>query len=215
MFMQDARSFATAEKITLALHGFAAAPATGAPGILAGSLVETEAGWRPVETLGIGHRVATYDGGFCPLVRVERRHLWPVAGAHLIHVPGGALDNCSDLALMPGQQVLIASDIAEAVLDRAAVLVPAAALIGYRGIARQPLCRPAEVLSLIFASEEIVYVNSGALIHCAADGVPEPAVALDRRQAGGFFETLAADRAAALLALIAAGARTTADLVAA
>lgn len=215
MFMQDAKSFAAAEKITLALHGLTNAPAIGAPGILAGSLVETGAGWRPVETLSRGVRVATYDGGFCPLIRVERRHLWPVAGAHLIHVPGGALDNCADFALMPGQQVLIASDIAEAVLDSAAVLVPAASLIGYRGIARQPLDRPAEVLSLIFAGEEVVYVNSGALIHCAADGAPDRAAGLERRPAVAFFESLAADRATALLALIGEGARTTADLVAA
>lgn len=215
MFMQDARSFTAAEKITLALHATGAAPVAGAPGLLAGSLVETMSGWRPVESLTRGMRVATYDGGFCPLLRVERRHLWPVAGAHLIHVPGGALDNCSDFALMPGQQVLIASDIAEAVLDSAAVLVPAATLVGYRGIARQPLSRPTEVLSLIFASEEIVYVNSGALIHCAADGTPEHAAGLDRRQGAAFFESLAADRAAALLALIAGGARSSADLVAA
>lgn len=215
MFMQDAKSFEAAEKITLALHGMGAAPAIGAPGILAGSLVETEAGWCPVETLGRGTRIGTYDGGLCPLIRVERRHLWPVGGAHLIHVPGGALDNCSDFALMPGQQVLIASDIAESVLDSAAVLVPAASLVGYRGITRQRLSRPVEVLSLIFADEEVVYVNSGALIHCAADGAPEQVLGLARPGRTAFFEHLAADRAAALLALIATGARSTADLVAA
>jgi len=220
MFMHDAKSFAAAEKITLALHGLTAAAPAGAPGILAGSLVETEAGWCPVEALGRGVAVATYDGGFCRPVRIERRHLWPAVGAEMIHVPGGALDNCSDFALMPGQQVLIASDIAEAVLDRGAVLLPAGSLVGYRGISRQPLTRPVEMVSLVFASDEVVYVNTGALIHCAGDGAPALAAGLVAGCGGGagragFFDRLSGDRAAALLALIVEGARSTADLVAA
>ncbi|MBC7141412.1 MAG: Hint domain-containing protein [Rhodobacteraceae bacterium] len=207
MFMQNATDFRAAEKISLSLHGLNILPDFGASGLLAGSLVETERGWRPVETLARGARIATYDGGFCPVTRVERHHVWPAAGAEVIHVPGGALDNCSDFSLLPGQHLLVTSQVAEEVLDCAGALIPASALVGYRGITRQGLVRPAEVLSLRFAAEEVVYVNSGALIHCAADG-PE---ATEARSA--YFEVLDEARAQAMLALIAAGAMTSDGLV--
>lgn len=207
MFMQNATNFRSAEKVSLALHGLNILPDFGASGLLAGSLVETERGWRPVETLARGARVATYDGGFCPIVRVERHHVWPAAEAEVIHVPGGALDNCSDFSLLPGQHLLVTSDVAEDVLDCAGALIPASALVGYRGITRQGLLRPAEVLSLRFDSEEIVYVNSGALIHCAAEG-PETAEARS-----AFFEVLDEARAEAMLALMAAGAMRSDGLV--
>ncbi len=200
MFMQNATNFHAAEKISLALHGLNIQPDFGASGLLAGSLVETERGWRPVETLACGARVATYDGGFCPVARVERHHVWPAAEAEVIHVPGGALDNCCDFSLLPGQHVLVTSEVAEEVLDCAGALVPASALVGYRGITRQSLVRRVEVLSLRFAGEEVVYVNSGALVHCAAEG-PEAAEARST-----FFEVLDEARASAMLALMAAGA---------
>ncbi|WP_347310500.1 Hint domain-containing protein [Defluviimonas sp. SAOS-178_SWC] len=118
MFMQNATTFRAAEKISLALHGLNFLPDFDGAGILVGSLVETEAGWRPVETLARGTRVATYDGGFRPVARVERHHLWPAAEADMVHVPGGALDNRGDFSLLAGQHVLVASHVAEEVLRR-------------------------------------------------------------------------------------------------
>jgi hypothetical protein len=213
MFMQDATSFRAAEKIALSLDGLTLGglnlgPDVRAAGILAGSLVETESGWRPVERLARGIRVATWDGGFRPLAAVERRHLWPAAGVEVIQVPGGALDTCSGFDLMPGQHVFLASAVAEAVLGVAGALVPASALAGHAGITRRPLLRRAEVITLRFAGEEVVYVNSGALVHCAAE---VPGVRQDAGGAG-FFEVLDEDRARAMLALVAAGALTTAEI---
>ena len=206
MFMQNATTFRAAEKIALSLHGLNLGADATATGILAGSLVETEAGWRPVETLARGTCLATYDGGFRPVVRVERHPLWPAAGGEVIHVPGGALDTCAGFSLLPGQHVFIVSAVAEEVLGAEGALVPAAALAGHVGITRQRLARPAEVLSLHFAAEEIVYVNSGALIHCAAEGARPGA------RHAGYFEVLDEGRARAMLALIAGGALSTAAL---
>lgn len=213
MFMQDATSFRAAEKIALSLHGLTSGglnlgPDTCDGGILAGSLVETEAGWRPVERLARGIRVATWDGGFRPLVAVERRRLWPAAGVEVIHVPDGALDTCSGFDLLPGQQVFLASAVAEAVLGVAGAMVPASALAGHAGITRRPLAGPAEVITLRFAGEELVYVNSGALVRCAAEA---PGARQDVG-AAGFFEVLDEARARAMLALIAEGALTTAEI---
>ncbi len=213
MFMQNATTFRAAGTIALSLHdlnlaGLDLGPEAPAAGILAGSLVETAAGWRPVETLARGVRVATWDGGFRPLAGVERHHLWPAAGTEVIHVPGGALDNCTEFDVLPGQHVFIASAIAEEVLGAAGALVPAAALAGHAGISRRALAHPAEVITLRFAGEEVVYVNSGALVHCAA-AVPGARPSTPRP---GFFPVLDEDRARAMLALVADGARTTAGI---
>lgn len=205
MFMQSATAFRAAEKIGLSLQGLNLMPELSADGIVAGTLVETEAGWRPVERLSEGMCVATYDGGFAPLARVERRHLWPAAEVEVIHVPGGALDNCAAFSMLPGQHVFLASVVAETVLGTGGALVAASALEGHFGITRQRLFRPVEVLSLRFAAEEIVYVNSGTLVHCATDA-PD---ASSGRGASGYFEVLDDARACAMLALVAADRLTT------
>lgn len=205
MFMQDATSFRPAAKIALPLPGLDLRPDGSAPGIVADSLVETDTGWRAAGALLPGTRVATWDGGFRPLVAVERRTLWPAAGIELIEVPGGALDTCAGFALLPGQHVFLASAIAETVLGAPGVLLPAAALAGHAGITRRLLLRPVEAVTLRFAGEEIVYVNSGALVHCpAGPGRARPASA----RPSGFFEVLDGDRARAMLALVADGALT-------
>lgn len=206
MFMPNATTFHSAETIDLSIHGLSLTPARPASGLLAGSLVETEAGWQPVERLMRGMRVATWDGGFCPIARVERRLLWPMSGAEVIHVPGGALDTCEAFSLLPDQHVFVTSAVAEEVLGAEGALVPASALIGHFGITRGRVRRPVEVLALHFASEELVYVNTGALIHCAADAAEATGGAIR----SGFFEVLDADRAQAMLALIEADTLTTA-----
>ncbi len=208
MFMQNATTFRAAEKIALSLAGLNLAPDVAAPGVLAGSLVETGSGWRPVESLTQGTLVATWDGGFSPVLRVERQHLWPAPEVEVIHVPGGALDTCTEFSLLPGQYVFVASAVAEEVLGTGGALVPAAALVGHFGITRRRLFRPAEAVTLRFAAEEIIYVNSGALVHCTAGGAEGRPASTPPE----YFEMLDEDRAQAMLALIAAGALTTAGI---
>ena len=98
-------------------------------------------------------------------------------------------------------------EIAEAVLGRAAVLVQAAALNGFRGIRMRPIDRPVETVSLVFDTEEMVYLNSGCVIHseglsAVAGGAMEP----------GFFPVLDGVQAAALVGLLSDGALSSDDL---
>lgn len=204
MFMQDAKTFRAAEEIALSFSGLTAAPGSGGGGILASSLVETAQGWRRAGSLARGSLVQTWDGGLCQLTRVARRSYWRVAGAEMVHVPGGAIGNCSDLWLMPDQNVMIASRVAEEVLDASAALVPARALAGFLGASLCPLDRPVEMVALGFARDEVAYVNSGALILCAGDGSAEPEA--------DYFPRLDDEEARAMLALIAEGALNTRDL---
>lgn len=161
-------------------------------GFLAGTLVESDAGWQPVETLAIGQPVQTWDGGLRPLARLERRRIAPAAG--LVAVPGGVLSTCSDLILLPDQHLLVETGAAAALLDQDVALVPAAALLGWQGVQTIRPRQGRDVIALAFEAEEVVYANTGALIHCPAAGAPARPVPRSE-----FFTVLDRDGARALL----------------
>ncbi|MCL4188974.1 MAG: Hint domain-containing protein [Rhodobacteraceae bacterium] len=159
--------------------------AAAAGGIVAGSLVATEAGWRPVETLQPGARVATFGGGLRAVTRVMRQQL--PAGAALVHVPGGCLSACADLALLPDQPVLLATGSAERVMEEAHAFVWARALVGRFGIGRLHPGLPVEVVQVGLETAEALWVNSGVLLR--SEGADD-----------GFYPLLSAREAEAMLA---------------
>jgi len=164
-------------------------------GLIAGTMVETAAGWRRVELLRVGDRVHTYDGGLRQLRRVERAYYGAENGGYeldgVLHVPGGALDNCEDLFVMPEQMLMIESQVAAELLGTPAVLVQASALDGFCGITRRQPEGLVEAITLGFDDEEVVFANSGLLAHCAS-GASE----------SGFFTTLDHEQAKALVYLM-------------
>lgn len=188
MFMKD---FTRTAQAALAAE-LVAAPVTS--GILAGTLVETAQGWQPVETLRMGDLVQSFDGGLAKVLGVDRRILRAEMGQALILVPGGAFDTCADLHLLPGQHVLIDTLEDAALPDDVMVLVPALALEGRSGCSRRYALRDIEVITPMFACEEIVWANSGLLIHC-----PDIATGAGRRPASDFFPRLDLAAARALL----------------
>lgn len=193
MLMQNDKAFAAADPITP--FDFAREPAFSGAGLLANTSVESDQGWITAGQLHEGCLVQTYDGGLRAITRLERRPLSPLAQLGLIHIPGGSLCNCSDLWLLPDQAVLIRDPLIEEVFDCAGALVPARDLQGHRGIARRPLDRPTDLIRLGFAQDELLYANSGMLLHAPAT--------TGRRD--GFFPRLNSHQARAMLALIAAG----------
>jgi hypothetical protein len=144
-------------------------------GILGGTPIATAQGWRLVETLLPGERVLTFEAGMQPLASARRACVsaadvppvfWP------LRVPPGALDNRGELLLLPEQKILIESDAAEALLGDPFAMIPAAALEGWRGIART---RPADaslVMSLGFAEDQIIYASRAALLACPGELSP-------------------------------------------
>jgi len=165
-----------------------------AAGLIAGTLVETAVGWRRVELLRVGDHVHTYDGGLRQLRRVDRAYYGADHGGYgleqTLHVPGGAMDNCEDMFVMPDQLLMIESEVAAKLLGAFSVLLPASALVGYRGITRQPQQDLVEAITLTFDDEEVIYANSGLLAHCAKGPQSE------------FFTTLDHGRAKALVSLL-------------
>lgn len=193
MFMKD---FTRTARATLASE-MLCQPVTS--GLLSGTLVETQSGWSPVEALRMGDLVHTLDGGAAKVLAVDRRLLLPEAGQAIITLPGGAFDACCDLALLPGQHLLIDTLGDAALPDAAFALIPATALDGQAGCTRRYPLRAVEVVTPMFAEPEVVWCNSGVLLHCPgiADGA-------GRKPAGDFFPLLEVGQARALIARRAA-----------
>jgi Hint domain len=167
-------------------------------GIVAGTKVATVIGWRPVESIVAGDQVLTFDGGLQTVIEVRRQILFAAATSvpyawRPLQVPIGALGNRTTMHILPGQNVLIESDIAEELYGDPFALIPAAALEGYKGITRADPTMRIEVATLHFAQDQIVYANIGALFMCPRAGdlmhdlfatpVPTPYKALSMSEA--------------------------------
>ena len=162
MFIPSLSTFTEAEKIVL---GACHATQTRLTGLIAGTLLETAAGWRPVQKLMRGDEVFTYDGGLRAIDRIERRFLdsAEVAPEGLVHIPGGVLSNSEDLLVLPDQKLLIETTV----LGGVAALVRAADLVGQCGITRTRTDRHIQIVRPVFGDEEILWANAGLLFHCA------------------------------------------------
>lgn len=129
----------------------------------ASTVLETAQGWRPVSDLQAGDRVATLDGGFAEITGIAN-----AAPAQLVRVPGGTLSACSDITLPADCHVAL--PLPATVSEAPVVSVPLKALIGWSGI-RPAMFRASDLATLIFAEEEMVYAQTGLLLH-AADQEP-------------------------------------------
>lgn len=162
-------------------------------GLMAGTRVASNLGWRPIEALTVGDRVLTFDNGMQEITEVRRMTFWtdapdtPTALWPVI-VPAGALDNRAPLTLLPDQGVLVESDTAADMYGDPFAILPAQTLVGVRGIHRAPPAEQVELIAIYFAHEQVIYVEEGALIHC-----PCIAIALDAflsTDAGPGYEVL-------------------------
>ena len=200
MFMQNAHAFRPAERIALTALGLTLSPAAPATGMLGDSLVETARGWRRAAELQLGDRVQTWDGGLVAVTDIALNRSPGSNDQGMILIPGGAFGACCDLWLMPGQQVLIATAVAEAVLDSCGAFIAAGELVGHCGVRRVGPAQGADVVTLSLTSDEAIFVNSGVLLRAAGGHCAD------------WLPTLSGARAEAYLALVADGACTTAGL---
>ncbi|WP_175570508.1 Hint domain-containing protein [Vannielia litorea] len=148
-------------------------------GIVAGTLVATSMGWRPVEALMVGDEVMTFDGGMQRITGMSRARLWTGEAEcprpmWPIRVPAGVMGNRRDLALMPEETVVIESDAAEDMFDDPFALIPALALIDMPGVERIRPAREVEVVSISFAEDQVIFVEGSALIFCPTGAAGAP-----------------------------------------
>ena len=164
MFMQDIAKLTTAFSL-VAPRRATVVPAPVLRGIVAGTLVEGEAGWIAAEDLRIGDRLQTLDGGLARIQGLGCRLLGVEAETSLIHVPGGCFDACSDLWLVPGQHVLM-DTVQDINLTAPYVLVPATALTVDASVRHSFPQKAVQIIMPLFADEEIIFANSGVMLHC-------------------------------------------------
>ncbi|MBU2868328.1 Hint domain-containing protein [Pacificibacter marinus] len=177
-------------------------------GFCAGTKVATDLGWRNVETLQQGDLVLTFDDGLQCVTGIKRTVIaadqlgqavqqWP------LFIPKGALGNHDEMTLMPEQSVMVESDLGEAMFGDPFTLVPACALIGYKGIERIKPRGAIDVISIHFDSEQIVFANVGALFHCLpAEG--DLVADLTNKSAAPGYDVLSMTQAAGFVAAMIA-----------
>lgn len=147
------------------------APTRPRRGIVAGTLIATGSGWRPVEDLAPGDRVQTFDNGLQTIVDIESEALWDENQVSLsdplpVVMPGGALCNKSPVTLLPHQGILLESENACDSMGDPLAVVPARVLMGINGIDTMPPKANLRVYTLTFASEEVIYADGGLMLHC-------------------------------------------------
>lgn len=186
-------------------------------GFTSGMRLATNLGWRPVEAITVGDHVLTFDHGMQPVVAVTRGVFFAAGDvcpdhARPIEVPAGALGNETAMLLLPEASVMIESDVAEELFGDPFTLVPARALVGWRGIARRAMPRPVEIITLHCAADQVVYADGGALVLCPT-AVPGVATldALDESWAPVIYPVLDRIRAEALIDFLAEADRAAFD----
>lgn len=166
MFMRDI------SRSAVGFHPVESVPQSVSTGLVAGTLVETAIGWRAVETLQIGDAIHTLDGGLARLLGLDRKSIHPDSSSALLLIPGGAFDACCDLLVLPGQHVLLDTLNDPEVGGAPFAMLPAIALCASGRVSRQPFAEPIEIITPLFADEEVIFANSGVMLHCPgiADG---------------------------------------------
>ncbi len=139
-----------------------------ATGLLIGTRIATNFGWRNVEALCLGDMVLTFDHGFRSITGMRRVVLWDGRGncptaLQPLTVQTGLLENTSPVEVLPMQGIMVESDAAEEYRgDPFAVLMPQS--IERYGLADAVHQSDAiEVVILEFEDDEVIYGESGLL----------------------------------------------------
>ncbi|NDR59690.1 Hint domain-containing protein [Aliiruegeria sabulilitoris] len=151
-------------------------------GLVAGTLVATEAGWMPAEKIGVGDMVMTFDDDLQEITGVTRRlHPMPCHQATemtmlrpLLSIPAGTIGNRRQMLLPEGQAVLVESDFAEAYLGDPFAALESTELLGLHGVRKVLPEDRVVVVTLSFAEDQMVFVEGQALAHCRASEVGAP-----------------------------------------
>lgn len=148
--------------------------ATLSHGLMAGTRVASNLGWRAIDALTVGDKVLTFDHGMQEITEIRRAHMWldaPDTAENMwpVVIPVDALGNREELILLPDQGVMIESDAAQDMHGDPFAVLTANSLVGLRGIRRRQPMNRVELIAVYFADDEVIYAEGGALIHCPRD----------------------------------------------
>ncbi len=140
-------------------------------GLMSGTQVATETGWFDVDSLCAGEQVLTFDNGLQTIVDIRRTRLLidPIEMPQSmmpVLIPAGVMGNLIDMRLLPDQGVMVESDAAEDAYGDPFAVIPASALVGFSGVARDSQPCEIDVITLYFAKPQVIYADGGLLAYC-------------------------------------------------
>ncbi|MEM9967930.1 MAG: Hint domain-containing protein [Pseudomonadota bacterium] len=127
----------------------------------AGTLIETEAGFKAVEALEVGDMVLTRDDGYQPVSWIGARKVNGHGSTAPICIKKGALGNTRDLFVSPQHRMLLQGYPAEMHFGMDEVLATAQSLISGDMVYRAP-CDEVEYFHVMFEKHQIIYANGAA-----------------------------------------------------
>lgn len=142
---------------------------TAGCGMVQGTRVATPGGWAAVDTLHRGDEVLTFDAGFQRVTAIvtqpifKHNHMTPKA-LYPLFVPAGTLENRHDLLVQPYQGVLVESPEVKDRWGDPYAVIPGAALECIEGVTRIAPEVPLNAILPVFAEDQMVFANGGALL---------------------------------------------------
>lgn len=147
----------------------------GALGIIDGTSVRLQDGWRPVGSLTSSDRFAIFSGGYGTSTRIESEAIWddpfdcPSVVRPLV-IPSGALGNDSPLRLQQDMRVILPG------LARAGgvhISIRAADLQGFRNITLEATPpQGARIYRISFLEDEGIEIAGGLWVLCPQPHIP-------------------------------------------
>lgn len=136
------------------------------PCFLKGTLILTNRGYRPVETLRSGDKIMTVDQGLQPLLWAGSRALTlsAIADPNLrpIRVPAGSLGPDlphHDLYLSPNHCLALDHPACTLLFHQAQVLTAVKSMLGFCDIGHRPFAAPVTYYHLLFERHQLIWAN--------------------------------------------------------
>ncbi|WP_298431039.1 Hint domain-containing protein [uncultured Jannaschia sp.] len=144
-----------------------------------GTLIETKAGARPVETLAVGDMIRTMDHGWQPIRwigcrRLADRDLAARPDLKPVRIAPGVLGNDRALRVSPQHRICVSGWRSELWFGEPTVFVPAKALMACDGVHRDEAPGGVTYYHLLFDRHEVIYSEG-----CATESFHPGDIALD------------------------------------
>ena len=123
-----------------------------------GTLIETDIGPLPIETLKVGDLVRTMENGLRPIRWIGSRTISGRADMAPIHIRAGALGNYRNLRVSPQHRMLVADWRSAVYFGEDKVFVAAKHLVNDRTIVREP-CDEVTYVHMSFDDHEVVFAE--------------------------------------------------------
>ncbi len=126
-----------------------------------GTLISTDRGLRPIESLRIGDRVVTQDNGAQPIQWIGNRHAIGGGRCAPVEIAAGVLGAFAPLRVSQQHRILLRGPNAELLFGDAEVFAPAAHLINGTSIRLTQVAR-VQYFHLLLERHEIIFANGVA-----------------------------------------------------